>query len=344
MKRCLDKVLSFSQIQQDSGVDRKKIWITWEKQRRNQSMCENLGVECNELISAKRGLFRYICLIGRTLSLIIRERPSTLFVQNPSIVLSFLAVVLKPLLRYRLVVDEHNSGIFPLEGSSRCLNAVAKFIARNADAVIVTNTALQEFCEGWGAKVFVVPDPLPKFPGFLRSGDRVVGQKSESVTMLFICTWANDEPYKTVISAAESFDRTSLIIRITGDPKNKIDTTKLPDNVELLGFVPDEEYIKELVNCDGVIVLTTRENCLNCGAYEAVSLEKPGILSDTAALRSHFSKGFTFTSPWSEQRLVQSIKQFIVEREHLEIEVGLLRMELASDTAPFEKIKAEFLF
>ena len=43
------------------------------------------------------------------------------------------------------------------------------------------------------------------------------------------------------------------------------------------------------------MVLTTREDCLNCGAYEAVSALKPGLLSDKKALRQYFDKGFVYT-------------------------------------------------
>lgn len=321
-------------------MDSKKIWVTWEKQRRNQSMCKKLGADCHELISSRRGLGRYVELTIRTLLLIRKEKPDVLFVQNPSIVLSFVAVIFKPLIGCQVIVDEHNSGIFPLEGRSRVLNTIARFVARKADFVIVTNTALQELCEGWGARVFVVPDPLPDFPSPIESVGNRVKKKSSAVIMLFICTWASDEPYFRLISAAAKFDRNSMILRITGNPKNKIDTSNLPSNVELTGFIPDDEYIRELMNCDGVIVLTTRENCLNCGGYEAVSLEKPGILSDTDALRNYFSKGFVLVSPWSEESLIRGIKTFINDRERLRRDVVLLKKELASDTAPFERIKA----
>lgn len=334
----LKEVLHDFLILQDHFVDSKKIWITWEKQRRNQSMCLKLGVACHELISPKRGLRRYIELMIRTILLVKKERPNVLFVQNPSIVLCFLMVICRPFLGYRLIVDEHNAGIFPLEGRSRLLNTIAKFIARKADFVIVTNTVLKEICDSWGALAYVVPDPLPDFDGFSSPYANRKSRESNPIVMLFICTWAADEPYAMLISAASAFDRDSLIVRITGNPKEKVNQSKLPPNIELMGFIPDDEYVRELKHCDGVIVLTSRENCLNCGAYEAVSLEKPGILSDTKALRNYFSKGFLFTSINSEKCLVRSIENFISDREILEKEVKILKKELRSYTAPFENI------
>jgi hypothetical protein len=45
---------------------------------------------------------------------------------------------------------------------------------------------------------------------------------------------------------------------------------------------------------DGTIDLTTREDCLVCGAYESVGAVKPQILSDTRALRGYFHKGAVY--------------------------------------------------
>jgi hypothetical protein len=42
---------------------------------------------------------------------------------------------------------------------------------------------------------------------------------------------------------------------------------------------------------DATIVLSERENCLLCGAYETVASEKPMILSNKEALRNYFDKG-----------------------------------------------------
>ena len=44
-------------------------------------------------------------------------------------------------------------------------------------------------------------------------------------------------------------------------------------------------------NADILMSLTTRENTMQCGGNEALSLGKPLITSDTRFLRQHFSKG-----------------------------------------------------
>ena len=69
----------------------------------------------------------------------------------------------------------------------------------------------------------------------------------------------------------------------------------MPSNITLTGYLSEDKYISLLLSCDVVIDLTTRENCLVCGAYEAVEAEKPLISSNTIALNEYFYQGVVFT-------------------------------------------------
>src|SRR5690606_35019466 len=154
-------------------------------------------------------------LASRTLGLIIRKKVEILFVQNPSIVLSLLAVCLKPFLSLNVIIDAHNSGIFPLEGKYRALNYLARFIARRANFFIVSNTYLAEIVREWGAKPLVIPDPIPSLHS--------IGSTTSPLHpyILFICTWASDEPYREVIAAAAMLNsRTDIYI--TGRYQKKL--------------------------------------------------------------------------------------------------------------------------
>ena len=126
------------------------VWITWEIQRRNRSMSLLLGVSLYEMITSRKGFSRYVELVIRTFCLVARKNPNRVFIQNPSIVLNMFILLLKPVFRFRLIVDEHNAGIYPLEGRSRLLNFFARTIVRFADIVIVTNQSLADVCEEWG--------------------------------------------------------------------------------------------------------------------------------------------------------------------------------------------------
>jgi hypothetical protein len=63
-----------------------------------------------------------------------------------------------------------------------------------------------------------------------------------------------------------------------------------------------------LNSVDVIIDLTTRENCLVCGAYESIAVEKPMILSKTKALTEYFNKGAVYV-----EHSIKSIESGIIE-------------------------------
>jgi len=46
-----------------------------------------------------------------------------------------------------------------------------------------------------------------------------------------------------------------------------------------------------------VLVLTSRDDCLTCGAYEALSVGKTGVLSDSEVMRRTFGAGYLYSKP-----------------------------------------------
>ena len=70
----------------------RRIWITWEVQRRNITMSKILGASLHEFIVDAPAWRRYPVLIARTIRLIWRTKPEIIFSQNPSLVLAGLCV------------------------------------------------------------------------------------------------------------------------------------------------------------------------------------------------------------------------------------------------------------
>lgn len=273
-----------------------RVWITWEIQRRNRSLSRALGASLSELVFRGGRLLRYPVLICRTASVISRSRPSILFVQNPSMVLALFAVCTRRLFGSPVVVDAHNAGVFPFEGRRPWAQRITRHILRKADLTIVTNASLAAHVEAAGGRPFALPDPLPDIPE-VRKPAPLKGRRN----VLFICTWAADEPYLEVLKAAALLPP-DVFVYITGNPKGREKgfTHLLGPNVVLTGFLPEEDYLGLFQAADAVVDLTTREDCLVCGAYEAVSMEKPMVLSGTRALRGYFSGGAVFTDNSAE--------------------------------------------
>lgn len=262
-----------------------------------------------------------------TLQVLIRNRPRGLVVQNPSIVLSAWAVLLKRVFRYVLVVDAHNEGLAPFLSRSSWLHFMCRFIQRKADLTVVTNPGLAEHVKQEGGTPFVLEDKLPAFP----EGKRM--DLEGKVNIVCISTFAKDEPYREIIEAARRLIG-HCHVYVTGSPRkvSGIKTDRLPSNLILTGYLSNGDYIMLLRSADIILDLTYMDDCLVCGAYEAVSLEKPVILTDTVALRKYFHRGTVFTEN-TAQEISEAVRLAISQLPSLREDVKVLKKGLEIEWA-----------
>lgn len=248
-------------------------------------MAAGLGVPLHELDLGGPRPWRYLRCIFRTVGILASRRPAIVYAPNPSLVLTLMLIALRPVFGYRHVSDSHYAGTV---ASSPLKQWLLRVCHRSADLVIVTNGDHAELIEGAGGSPFVCEDPLPEIPGPEREPD--------PRSVLFICSYAEDEPYREVFLAAETLRERGFRVAASGNYRKRgIDPAGFP-HVELLGFVPRSEYHARLREAGVVIDLTEREACLVCGAYEAMSVECPAVLSSTRALRGYFTAGTVFTA------------------------------------------------
>ncbi len=284
----------------------KSIFITWERHQRTRSLCEKLDITLFEVLSSKSGLARYWETIQKTLSILKSNRPDVLFVQNPSIVLSMLAVCLKPWFNYRLIVDAHNEAVEPFIHNNIFVRAAAKFIIAHSEKTIVTNSILADKVHSNKGDAIVLPDFLPS----IAPRDYLAIAESDAVEITLICTYADDEPYDEVFKAVEALGNKAQL-HVTGKIPAKIDTNKIPENVKLLGFLSEHDYWETLFKSHIVIDLSTMNNCLVCGAYESLAIQKPLLLSKNEASLNLFGQYAIHVDNTSE-----SIKAGIEELIH----------------------------
>ena len=179
------------------------LWIAWEKQRRSIELSKALEAKLFLILSKNKGWLRYIESIIKTSLIILKEKPRYLIVQNPSIVLAFLACMLKPLLNFYLIVDRHSNFLLWKKKYNiidKLFFVISDTTFVKADLTIITNSNLKRLVDSKGGKGFVLPDKLPN----LNSIDCT--SKSLSYIVTYICTYANDEPYMEVIRAASLID------------------------------------------------------------------------------------------------------------------------------------------
>lgn len=271
------------------------IWVTWEYQVRNRNLSKELGVTLYEINYDKHSrLLRYFFCIGQTIKILLQVKPKIVIHQSPSIVLAFLLSLLKDIFKYRVIIDTHNAGVKPAEGTSKLLNWLAHFSLKRADLIILHNEMIAaQLPKSISVERLILADPLPS----VLKEQRLESNKGDVFTVVFVCRWASDEPYQEVIRAAQILESEKANVKIicTGRYPKHIKKEKLPKNIELSGFVSVEEYDLILKKAHCVLALTTRQDSLNCAAYEGMAYEKPTILSKSALLERFFSKGFSHT-------------------------------------------------
>lgn len=263
----------------------KSIFITWERHQRTRSLCEKLDITLFEIVSSKKGLARYWDTIQKTLSILKSHKPRVLFVQNPSIVLSMLAVCLKYWFNYQLIVDAHNEAVEPFIHNNVIVRALAKFIIAHSEKTIVTNSILADKVHSNRGNAIVLPDFLPN----IQPRDYLPQAENGEFEITLICTYANDEPYEEVFKALAALGNKAQL-NVTGKIPAKIDTNKIPDNVKLLGYLSEHDYWETLFKSHIIIDLSTMNNCLVCGAYESLAIQKPLLLSKNEASLNLFGE------------------------------------------------------
>lgn len=295
--------------------------LTWFEHRRTKELCAGLDIELLVLATKLRGPLRYLVLDARTLTLLARRRPEVLLVQNPSLILAALAVAARGVLGYRLIVDAHNEAVVPYINRQWWVARLSRWVIRRADLTIVTNRQLAQVVERCGGRPFTLPDRIPTPPAAPARALR------GAFNVVLIATFAPDEPVAEVLDAVRG---TEVELYVTGDHR-KLDQSvvaRVPANVHFTGFLIDEDYWTLLRSADAIVDLTLMDDCLVCGAYEALALGKPMLLSNNAASVELFGDSAVFTNNTAAD-IRLALERLRLERGRLQVAAEHKRSELA---------------
>jgi glycosyltransferase involved in cell wall biosynthesis len=139
-----------------------------------------------------------------------------------------------------------------------------------------------------------------------------------------------DEPIHELLEAAGRVPQIRLFL--TGEPPPEL-RGNLPGNCTLTGWLPRSEYEGLLEGARGVVCLTTREDTMQTGAYEALEYALPLLLSSTRALRDFFTRGVIFVDDHGPEELARALQRLWTDHERLseealtERQVTLARFE-----------------
>ena len=299
----------------------KAIWISWERHRRTSTLVEHFGLPLHTLVFSGPAFLRYPVLSSRTVALLVHERPDVLVVQNPSIVLATLAVLLRSVLGYRLIVDAHNEAVEPYANSGPFFKRLSAWLLGKADATIVTNAFLAQTVTRHGGHPLVLPDKVPA-PA---AGSRVPMPNAPDAVL--IATFAADEPIEQVVEAFQQMPDVTLAITGRWERHRHRLPDPLPSNIRCTGFLSDDDYWQLIAGTGLVVDLSYKPDCLVCGAYESVAVGTPMVLSDDRAIRQYFHRGTRYAKPEVED-VRRAVREVLADRQAFRGEALALRDEL----------------
>lgn len=280
---------------------------------RSRVFARELGIPIEFIYSTrKRGLlvapWKYLYQLVMTAVLLTRIKPTIVFVQSPPSFAAVAVALYTGLTRGAFVVDLHSDAMMtPRWSRPRWLY---RLVRRRAAANIVTNEAFRDTIEQDGGTALIIPDIPTTFevgaPPHLEGGRHI----------LVVNKFAPDEPVEAVREAAElcpdvQFYMTGSLDRA---PESLVD--RLPPNLHLTDYLPDSDYYALMNACDAVMCLTTRDNTMQRGACEALSMGRPIITSDWPLLKDYFYQGTIHVQAIPES-IADGVRQAIERKSYL---------------------------
>ena len=318
-------------------------FIAWERyERRSDLLAQHLGATMHHIYVGQRGSVlrapgRYVRQAWQTWRVLQQERPDVVLVQNPPIFCALVAYLYARQRRAGYVIDSH-SAMF-LSPKWRWSLWLHRRLSRRAIATIAHNQPQARLVEGWGC-----PSCRISFvPGAYAAGTPPARRAPFEIVV--ISTFGEDEPTGEIVEAARRLPNVQFYI--TGDVERAGPTLPVhkPANVEFTGYLPNEQYVGLLRGVDAIMDLTTRDDTLLSGGFEAVSLGTPMIISDWKVLRDYFSAGAVYVG-----NTAASIYEGVLraQREQAALRLGIgqlqatLNREWESEFAALQRLLSEY--
>jgi glycosyltransferase involved in cell wall biosynthesis len=282
------------------------IFVTWTPHHRATEIARAVGGAIYEPSPGRTrwpAPIRYTLQSLQTLFHVFRRRPGNVLFTNPPFVTGIVLLTVRWALRFEIWSDCH-SGAFNDPRWAR-FSGINRWVMRRCAGVVVTNGRLAESVRMAGARPLVLNYPSSVFKTRKPAPDPYL---VATVGYMF------DEPIQELLEAAKRVPQVRLFL--TGDPPAEV-RAHLPLNCTLTGWLPRAAYEKLLAGARGVICLTSREDTMQTGAYEALEYALPLLLSGTQVLRDFFSQGVIFVDDHSPEALAHALQQLWTEHERL---------------------------
>jgi len=299
----------------------KTVFIAWAKtSRRSESLSKSLKANLYLIhykFKVKKYFFiKYVYLSLKTLMILLKQTPDFIFAQNPPLFCPLVCLIYAKIFKKKIIVDTHTKEWKTLFDRFWYWN---RFIMNKSNMVIVTNQYLINKLAYDDVNFFVLQDRIPVLPKYKK-----MALEKSGFNIGVVNTFSDDEPIDQILITAKSLPYINFYITGNTAHAKKHFLKNKPENVFFTGFLPENKYIGLLRAVDAVMVLTTRNYTVLSGAYEAISIGKPIIISDWPVLRKYFNMGAVYTNNnWKS--IKKAIELAIKNRGKLDREIRILR-------------------
>lgn len=267
---------------------------------------------------------KYLLQAAQTAWVLLRRRPRAVIVQNPPIFAPLLVWLYSRFSRAIYVLDSH-SGAFNSPKWRWSLSRLG-FIYRHAALTVVHNEQMRQQVEKeWGLACLSLAN-LPPRESMPPSGSLPPRPVDQPRTIFVVNSFSDDEPLTEVFQAAGELPEVNFHVSGAVSSADPGLLKAAPPNLRFTGFLPSADYFRELAWADAVMCLTTREDTMQMGAWEAMYLGRPLVLSATRALQQYFYQGAVFAENHAAG-IAAAVRRFYQERARLEQDILSLRQD-----------------
>lgn len=268
----------------------RSVFISWAPHcSRSDSIAREFGARSCMIYNNRFGsrpatiLFKYLWQALETFKVLHREKADVAFVMTPPVFAGLVLYVYSLFRPLQYVVDVHTAAL--LMPRWQRLQWLQRFVCRKAATTMVTNDHLAALVRQGGGHTTIVRDVPVTYPCSERFAAKA------GFTVAVICSFNYDEPIDQILQAAARLPDVQFLF--TGDP-TPLDPKlrdNMPPNAKLTGFLSSADYGSLLTHADAVMSLTTRDHTMLRGAYEAIYLSTPVVVSHWSLLRQAFDDG-----------------------------------------------------
>ena len=312
-------------------------YISWAAScSRSDHTARELGGRSHMVYSAALGshpatvVLKYLLQGVRTLRILLRERPSAVFVMTPPVIAALPVWLYCRAAGIPYVLDAHTAAF--LHPRWTRLQWLQRWLTRGAATTLVTNPYLAQLVERGGGHATIVRDvPILFAPGAF--------PRATTFTVAMVCSFNDDEPVAAMFQAAARLP--DVTFYVTGNPRHlKRETVAAaPANLHLTGFLSTADYGDLVTRADAVMTLTTRDHTMLRAAYEAIYQGTPVVVSDWPVLREAFDEGAVHVDN-SVDAIVAAVRT--LQANHAAFAAAATRLR-GRKLADFETVRAEII-